>query len=1000
MLESKGAELHGVLKEELYPLPAGEVDYNAQDAGDIIEEYQVAGGGFRHLNTLGARLLTGDKSGRMGRLQEKIQERIDQQKIELEAGAVEEGVPSVKPPPEITPPPAAGEPVTPPPAIAEPADPSAPQLPDDAADGDNILGRGPESLSAEQADQYDLYKVDFGSEELNRLNESRKQPPELVDGLLGGPGGLRAVGTQPGMEQKIPDEGSILSVIGQMAKEIEGSMPAKALRTISLNETADLADLVNANPKNLTETLRRGLKVDPNNPGALGAHVAAAKNLFVSEARKLDEMSDVAGRADATLLQKLQWKQQADLVGSLQAMYKGAVTDIARALNAVKLPARETGGMSPDEIAQITGRDYRKLADDLGGVDNLDEAIESYRNLDDLKDRMDFIGKSSRTGRAFRAWHEVWINAILSGPWSHVKNLAGGFAAIWNDNLRTVAAAAMPGDAVSFGDAQAKIFGQFMALQDALKAAGKGYKTKEELFGNRFEPRGGNVQGELGTTYNQYDAFSAEGLQIKNRTFGAAVNVFGTVVTGGRAPTRALVAGDSFVKVVAYRGALYELAWRDARLSEKKGEAFSDHVADFVTNPPGKAIEEAQQLAGKVTLQNELEGKSKKLQEIFRGPIMSWIVPFYKTPMNALIYSRDNSIFAPFFKPYKEAVAKGGADEAKVKAQIGVGVAVQTLAAYYASTGNMTGGISNDPAVRATYAARGIFPYHFRVPGTETWLPYNTIEPVSTLIGLAVDAYEHMQEHPGDTRTDTEKYLALSLVIGKNLANKSYMVSISQFFEATQDETGARGQRFFENYASSMTVPLGSFMNEISKMQDDVARFRRKTGITYPEKIGRIIQSKTPFAQAGLPPARDHWGRVKTRSRVRLHNPNPVDEELSRIRFAYHPYPEGESKHVIYTDKQLDFFHKVTGEEAFKAMSSYMKTRDFKELQKASKNGNMDATESLKAAFRKRRLYAIGYGRNEVAEHKEFAAEIEEKKRLLEEDYDRRTKELNEAAGR
>ena len=288
-----------------------------------------------------------------------------------------------------------------------------------------------------------------------------------------------------------------------------------------------------------------------------------------------------------------------------------------------------------------------------------------------------------------------------------------------------------------------------MAVEEALVAAGRGFKTREELFGSsKLEARGGGAQGKLGTLPNQFDSFSAGALGVRNRFLGHGIDALGSLLTLGRIPTRALVAGDSFVKVVAYRGALYELAYRDARLADLKGDAFSDHVADFVTSPPGKAVEEAQQLARISTLQSELDESTKELQKAMRGPVMSWIVPFFKTPMNAIFYARDNSPLAFAFTPYKEAMAQGGAAAAKAQAKMALGTMVMGMAAFYASTGNITGSISSDPKVRAAYLRRGITPYSFRLPGTNKWVPYNPIEPVSTSIGLAVDAYEAIQNYP------------------------------------------------------------------------------------------------------------------------------------------------------------------------------------------------------------------------------------------------------------
>ena len=844
MLNAKGAELHGTLREDLLDLPYEPTSME----GDVDEkelEYQVAGNALLNKVGLGAaRVLSGDVSGTQAKIYKRIKELQEAQERAAElrtgepqdlSGVQSEPVMDFVDPNEAFPEPAALLP------SPEKMPPLAPQpgaaITREASDEINVIDR-PVSLVSEQQDEYKYYQS-LGDDALDRIMEGRMQQPDIKDGILGG---IRVTGTQPGMEVKIPDEGSVRGLIGSIAKEL--TVHPDAARQISLDETQELADLIGTNPKRLNEMLKRGFNIDPDNPGALAAHVSAAKNLFFTEAKKLDQLADAAASSNATLQQKLAWKQQADLVANLQAMYKGAQTDIARALNAMKLPARNTTGMSPEDAAAFVGRDYQKLADDIGGVDALDEAIEAYRKSPDLMDRLEVIKGGSRTRKAFNAWHEVWINGILSGPWTHVKNMTGGFAAIWNDNATTAAVAAVQGVTrgalgmkggvrdVTFGDLQAKMFGQFMSTQEALAAAGRGFKTREELFGSsKIDSR---VTGSGGSraTATRYDPFSAEGFGAREgHVMGHAANALGQVLTLGRAPTRALVAGDSFIKVVAYRGALYELAYRDARLSGKKGDAFAEHVADFVFDPPGKATEEAQELARRVTLQQELDGKTKQIHQALSGPVARWIVPFFKTPMNALLYVRDRSPMAPFTKPYKEAIAQGGATAAKAKMQWQMGTAVFAGIMAFHDQDMITGNISADPRVRAAYARRDIKPYSIRIPGTDTWVPYNMAEPISTIIGLAADVAETMKSGTDtDDRTQLEAMFGAIAVVGHNLTNKSFMVGVSRFMGAMQDPQ-RKLNSFLMNYATSALLPASSLMNDLAKLQDDTQRYRRKTGL-------------------------------------------------------------------------------------------------------------------------------------------------------------------------
>ena len=1045
MINANGAELHGTLRENLIDLPAPVVPSTESEQSDQ-GEYEVAGAEaiLRSIGLGTARALSGDVSGKNKKIYEKLKKLTEDQENlkQLRTGETQDlsGVETVPPMDIKTTEEMFSDPVENVVAPGQPAQPApdsrasvletvetvetvepgqleqqlsprpvvAKEAVAEVAEDVDIIDR-PKSLVAEQQDEYDFYGS-FGDDALDRIMESRMQKPDVKSGIIGG---IRITGTQPGMEQKIPDEGSVISLIGSIAKEIQPSMHPDIARQISLDETAELANLIGSKPERLTEMLKRGFNVDPSNPGALAAHVSAAKSLFFTEAKRLDELATIASNPDATLPQKLAWKQQADLVAGLQGMYKGAQTDIARALNAMKLPAQNTTGLTREEGQALLARDYRKLVDDLGGVDSLDEAIQGYNKLDDMHDRMEYITGGGWTRKVFNAWHEVWINSILSGPYTLVKNLTGGFAAIWNDNAETLAVAAKQGVTrgvfrykggqrdVTFGEVQAKMFGQWMSVQEALAAAGKGIKTREELFGSsKLESR---ITGQGGSRANasRYDAFSAEAFGLREGgVAGHAVNGLGTVLTLGRVPTRMLVGGDSFIKVVAYRGALYELGYRDARLAGKKGEEFSDHVAEFIFNPPAKATEEAKELARRNTLQQELEGKVKQYHQAMSGPIARWIIPFFKTPMNALLYVRDRSVYAPFTKKYKEAISQGGATAAKARMQWQMGTAVFVGIAALVDQDMITGNISADPRVRAAWERRGVKPYSVRIPGTDTWVPYNMAEPISTIIGLAVDANEAIKSGTDtDDRSDAEAIFGAIAIIGHNLSNKSYMAGASKFMAAMQDPQ-RKLNSFLMNYATSALTPASSLLNDLARLQDDVKRYRRVSGITLMQKIGAGIQTKLPFAASSVNPSRDAWGRIMTRSRTGLYDSNPVDEEIGRLRLAYAKYPENESKTVVYTDEQLDYFHEQTGQAAFKALSTLMKSSDYKRIQKASKAGNVDATDQLRLEIRKVRQQAIKYGRMSVRANPKFAEDLADVDAANKRYFSKKQDNYEEAVGR
>jgi len=1011
MLNSKPAELHGLLSEEL---PA--IQYPREEQNLVPSEYQLAMGGAVGSAARSAvrRPMSEMTGGVMSKAYQRLQELQARQK-ELE-GVVDDATvklgdeslsrdgidlrtDEVRPAPrydikqtdegfevldQATDQPlgifmrreeadAYRASLTPEkPVIEEPAVEGA--APRTAAADDGTLYEvppdGPASLVQEQTEggSYEFFKLD--DDQAEAIAQNRLNQPDLKDGMLGG---VRMAGA--GGDAKIPDEGNVRNLIGEMAVQIQKNVDSANWETMTTEAQLDMADFIGSNPKRLLEGLKRGFQIDITKPGALGAHIMAAKSLLASEVRKLDELADVA--LNGTLQDKLAWKQQADLVANIHNMYKGAQTNIARSLGLLRSPVRNLEGIPPNEVADIMKRDFSRLAENYGGEESLDAAIDAYRKAADPADRIEIISGGSRMRRIFNAWHEVWINSILSGPWTHVKNVAGGLAAILNDTSEDLFAAISGkltgNDSITFGDVRAKVFGQMMAQNEALAAVGKGFITREELFGSsKLDFRSTGAGGRRATAQG-YDAFSPEALGTTSAFGTSFVRIAGNILTLGRAPTRTLVAGDAYVKVVAYRGSLYEQAFREGRLAGHEGDNLSEFIADFLFDPPIKATEKAQAVAREVTLQTPLTGGLKNLHRVLKGPVSKWIVPFYSTPTNALLYMRDRSPAYLITQRYRDAIAEGGAAAAKARAQWQMGSAVMASVLTLAMTDDeaITGNISSNSRVADAYERQGIKKYSFRFPGTDSYVPYNMFEPVSSIIGVAVDVAEAIKSTPDmDDRDAYELIFAAIGTIGYNLTNKSFMIGVSKFMEMLQDPKRKAGA-FVKNYAASAFLPGSQLLDQTRRVIDDTKRFRRD--------VLDNITSKIPGLASNLKPQRDAWGRETMQHRaLSPYNPNPVDDELMRSRYPWAKYPTQLNSEFTYKDAEIDYLHEVTGKKAYELMQKYLKKSSYKKLRRASERGNVMATQQLHSQFSNIRSMAMEYGRKKLFKHPEFGPDLRE----------------------
>jgi len=771
----------------------------------------------------------------------------------------------------------------------------------------------------DEMDRNDGYKswLTVGDPELDKMLEARTAQYDMQDGMIAGIRVQSRVNLRvdenvpPGTEVKVPDEAHIYQTLDATGDAIEktlNKLGKEELDVITLEQTEAMANILGTRPDALARTFLRGqFNLGPNSPpGELAAKMIAGKNMLITEIRKLDEIADrwAVGRSDEI---RYEWKQQATLVANLQRSFRGAQTDIARALSAMRV------GVAGD--AELIARDYAKIVDDAGGADQLDHAIEAYRASDDLAQRANLVRTTTRAQKFFNGVHEMWINSLLSGWFTHLKNTAGVTAAIVLDTTELAVTAARQAPYglvgrerdVTFGDVQAHLFGQLMSIREATNASARAFWLREDaLQGAEMTLIAGNNR------LRGADAISAEAMELGGWK-GDAVNGLGQLVTMGRAPTRALMAEDAFMKVVSYRGALWEMAFRQGRQLGKKGEELSEYMADFVMNPTKEMAERAKEKAKYVTLQTDLEGRLKKLQEALSGT-GRWLVPFYKTPTNAILYVGERSIFAPVMKRYKDAIQEGGVAAAQARTRMGVGQLIMLGFAMEYKAGNITGGISSDSDIRKNYERQGIKPYHIKIG--DTWYNYGVVEPLSTLIGLFVDIIE-TAEHPQlDERTSAEIMTAAAGAIGYNMTNKSFMAGPAMFMDAARNP-GRYSEKMIRNYMKSL-VPGSAAWNELKRATDELQRLRID--------MDDHVRARLPGFSLTMEPERDLWGRKIVHTRVASpYNPNVVDQELAYLdkgqkSATLSGHPTNLDGDIGLEAEEIGWFHERAGTMAFQVL--------------------------------------------------------------------------------
>tara|TARA_R110002126_G_scaffold4518_1_gene23818 strand:- start:633 stop:3614 length:2982 start_codon:yes stop_codon:yes gene_type:complete len=626
---------------------------------------------------------------------------------------------------------------------------------------------------------------------------------------------------------KLPDEDGIQERIEAISQTFAGKITEAKRDVITREATRQLADLVGADSNKLANAIlnrKQGGVIDVEGQG-LAETMLAARDLLVSEMRKLDGLADAAeigGEADL-----LNFRYQMELVANLQANVKGSQTEIARALGQYNVPAKLYDGVNDPMMAQQLSeqarkQDYTAMLQEHGGPDAIRKIVSLYKNTKSPDKKAAFVRGSLRK-KVWNAVYEVWQHALLTNPITQTKNIVGGVlgtfvlptlegaAAVGIGKFRTQLLGSSDQEAFTGGQLEARLFGQMMTLREAFISSADSFANmgSSEIPGFKIDrAREGSAPAFSGEAFGQTGAI------------GTSIDILGNILTLGRVSFRTLEGGDTFFKVIAQRSQLYETAFLEGQARGLSKSDLSDFIAETVTNPTPEMMDNANAAAKYQTLQTDMDGVGRALQTIQRIPMVRYAVPFLKTPYNGSKYSfLDRSPLGLIWGNSKAMIEQGGQakDEAiaRIALATGVGVSIATLVA----TGDITGGGPANAAQKEILYADGWQPYSIKVAGK--YYSYAGMEPLSSIIGLWADGAEITM----NTDTEDENFDGNDLMgamVGAtlyNVSNKTFMQGFSDLVAMSSDPRKAG--KFFENLGSSV---MPRFISYVERMDDPVMR--------------------------------------------------------------------------------------------------------------------------------------------------------------------------------
>lgn len=678
---------------------------------------------------------------------------------------------------------------------------------------------------------------------------------------------------------------SVNEVIRQIAAE-NGEFLSERRGVITDAEVIDLADALGMDAGTLD---KRKIGEAFN-----AEQIVAARKLLVKSGVELKQLMQKA--ATGTDADVMAYAAARDQFIMIQRQVSGATAEAGRALRAFrKLEGQEDAQLMASLIQEETGRTLNQLKQEAARGAQLDTTAKVAK----------FMNDSQKPTFADMIL-EFWINSLLSGPKTHVKNMLGNTFVAINSVAETAIASGVgkvlgSADRVHLNEAKARFFGITQGAKEGISAA-KAIMDSEDAI-----------------------AMTSHTVEKANKK-----SIPGTAGKIVRLPGRALAMEDELFKAIGYRQELNALAYREANKAGLTGDAFNAKVAELVTSPPEAMMETAKKNAEYQTFTNSLGPTGRAIQNFANSHFLAkFLVPFIRTPVNLLKFAGERTPLAPLSKNIRATLT--GPDTVARDTQIArmaLGTSITVAAAALAMEGSITGGGPSDTKQRAALRMTGWSPYSVKVG--DMYYSYNWLDPFATIGGITADMSDIVKF--GEAKDEEIGAIASDLMgsLVKSAASKTSLRGISSFLQMASDP-----DRYGEGYISSFAAGfVPAFVGQTNQILDPVVR-RAETPLD-------AMKAKIPGLSQDLLPRRDVWGNEMVREGAlgpdiasSIYESAVSDDPVNKamIESGYFPSALGKKiRGVELTPQQYDDYSRVAGRMAKMQLDTIVKIPGFSQL--------------------------------------------------------------------
>ena len=576
--------------------------------------------------------------------------------------------------------------------------------------------------------------------------------------------------------------------------------------------------------------------------------MTAIRVLLQKASSELDAQAAKIAAGQGTPEDMIRFRRKMAITAGIYQAAKGSQTEIARAMNAFKIPV----GMDPGDLR---GELIVDMLNQSGGAAHTIKLAKSYQTAVKKGGRAKGYelanrGWASKTKDVFL---EVHINGLLSWLKSDMKNILGNATFMtWQmpeDLLAGMLGAAERAvhrarrasgrdakleESMFMGEVVAKAYGQLAAIKEAFILAGNAFRS------SAVPDTASKVE------MSQFKAMDAERLGITWGPLARAVDIIGRAI---RLPTTMLSSEDTWFKAVSQRGELYAQAWQKARLAHLNGETRQEAIdrgLEVMVDPRsvGGNLDEAARYNTMTTDLGPLGEMTRVVQRNFIGRML---VPFSTAPTNTLFRAAERhpglqAINPDFWKGLQGKLGPRARQKATARLMMG---SAATYAVYdLALQGRLTGASPRTQKER-DMLPQGWQPYAFVLRGEnftvdedgdplplfdENGVPngelrywnYAGIEPIGAFIGLTVAA-THRLERSRDPEV-RENILSATLMAGADYVEQGmpFIQGISAVMKTLMyDDISHLTDATAGSFIGPVPMPYGSAARNVGTLFDD-----------------------------------------------------------------------------------------------------------------------------------------------------------------------------------